>query len=197
MPAQFKLGQKIEFIGGTSEGDLLIYNDSVGSSVDQAFVDVVKVVDTDGVAKTATFNLLGGLTGADIADSAGIYDFDYDPVSNTLAMIDFVNRNVFIFAVGPLDAALAGDYNEDGTVNLADYTVWRDNLNGSIVLPGEDPNASTPGLVDQEDYDFWKTNFGNPGAAASLASAAVPEPSSFLLMSLPAILALVARRRVA
>lgn len=176
----FKLGQKIEFIGGTEEGDLLIYNDSVVSSTEQAFVDVVKVVDTDGVAKTATFNLLGGLTGADIGDGAGIYDFDYDAGSNTLAVVDFVNRNVFIFEVGAGVDVLVGDYNDDGAVDAADYTIWRDNEGASVSLPGESPDAATPGLVDAEDYAFWRGNYG-AAAGGSLQSGAAPEPASAVL----------------
>ena len=44
-----------------------------------------------------------------------------------------------------LAASLAGDFNDDGTVDATDYTVWRDGL-GS--------------LYDQDDYLDWKNNFG-------------------------------------
>jgi hypothetical protein len=43
---------------------------------------------------------------------------------------------------------LPGDYNADGAVNAADFTVWRDALGGSEVLP----NEVTPGTVTQADY---------------------------------------------
>ncbi|TWT92134.1 hypothetical protein Pla108_41440 [Botrimarina colliarenosi] len=78
-----------------------------------------------------------------------------------------------------------GDYNNDGAVDVADYTVWRDNLGGSITLNGEDADATTPGVVDQEDYDFWAANFGLTAADVSplppLAGTAVPEPGAVLL----------------
>ncbi len=78
-----------------------------------------------------------------------------------------------------------GDYNEDGTVNLADYTVWRDNDGASLALPNENPDSTTPGVVDEEDYLFWKANFGQPlppEAGIGLSStASVPEPGSCLL----------------
>ena len=51
---------------------------------------------------------------------------------------------------------VAGDYNNDGTVNAADYTRWRDNLGASVTLP----NDSTPGMVTAADYDVWKAAFG-------------------------------------
>ena len=50
------------------------------------------------------------------------------------------------------------------------------------------------GIVDQTDYDLWKSNYGNVGVGSGAPSGAVPEPSSFLL-ALLAFSALAARRR--
>ncbi|MEX2169272.1 MAG: hypothetical protein WD851_08175 [Pirellulales bacterium] len=74
---------------------------------------------------------------------------------------------------------LVGDYNNDGSVNAADYAVWRDNNGGTAVLP----NDATPGTVDLSDYNTWRANFGN---TAGSGSAAVPEPSTFGLALLVA-----------
>jgi hypothetical protein len=86
---------------------------------------------------------------------------------------------------------LPGDYNGNGIVDAADYTVWRDRLGQSVTLANENPAAATPGLVDAEDYAFWKANFGQTlgaGAAAHLApgdspgaNSAVPEPAALAL----------------
>lgn len=77
-----------------------------------------------------------------------------------------------------------GDYNEDGVVDAADYTVWRDHLNQSVTLP----NDETPGLVTESDYAVWRAHFGETSAAGSGAAAgatipAVPEPACWLLLS--------------
>jgi hypothetical protein len=79
---------------------------------------------------------------------------------------------------------LAGDYNNNGIVDAADYTVWRDHLGAAITLP----NDSTPGLVTNDDYVVWKSNFGstNPGSG-SIAGAAIPEPGSLVLCLLAAV----------
>jgi hypothetical protein len=53
---------------------------------------------------------------------------------------------------------LYGDYNDNGTVDAADYTVWRDHLGSSYSLPNRDPSAS--GNVGTNDYSIWKSNFG-------------------------------------
>jgi hypothetical protein len=81
---------------------------------------------------------------------------------------------------------LSGDYNGDGLVDAADYIVWRKHSDQSFTLDNESPNAATPGIVDQEDYDFWKLNFGASfgGSPGSSASASVPEPGSLILMIL-------------
>lgn len=78
----------------------------------------------------------------------------------------------------------AGDYNGNGTVDAADYTLWRDNLgDDSSVLGGTGSGAAT---VVQADYDLWNLNFGSPTAGRS---AAVPEPSSlrFAVMGLASL----------
>ena len=77
---------------------------------------------------------------------------------------------------------LAGDYNDDGLVNAADYTVWRDSygLTGSVLAA--DGNGDE--VVDAVDYAVWRNNYG---AAASpdlkSPSITVPEPSSALVLA--------------
>ncbi|QDU53972.1 dockerin type I domain-containing protein [Aeoliella mucimassa] len=79
-----------------------------------------------------------------------------------------------------------GDYNQDGVVDLADYTVWRDNL-GSTTNLAADGNGDN--VVDAADYMYWKERFGTgfttPAGLSSMTSAVgasqVPEPSSLLL----------------
>ncbi|WP_279676095.1 hypothetical protein [Aeoliella straminimaris] len=58
---------------------------------------------------------------------------------------------------------LAGDYNNSGAVDLADYTVWRNRLGSTENLAADGDHNGT---VDQGDYLVWKTNFGATSAAA-------------------------------
>lgn len=92
---------------------------------------------------------------------------------------------------------IAGDYNGDGFVNAADYSVWR-NTNGAM---GSNLAADGNGdeKVDADDYAIWKSNFGqgtNAGGGAS--SFGVPEPSALILslFTTAAIAALGRSRRV-
>ena len=81
-----------------------------------------------------------------------------------------------------------GDYNENGTVDAADFVVWRNSIGPNTI-----PNDPTSGTVDSTDYDFWKSRFGattGAGSGSALA-AAVPEPTTLfagiivLLAALP------------
>lgn len=91
-----------------------------------------------------------------------------------------------------------GDYNGDGTVNAADYTVWRNTVGQTVANFGDGADGHADGLIDQADYEFWKTRFGEvvAGGAAALT---VPEPAT-LAMAVPVIFAVIfaasrARRR--
>jgi hypothetical protein len=85
-----------------------------------------------------------------------------------------------------LIAVLAGDYNQNGTVDAADYTVWRNHQGQNFTLTNENPAAATPGVVDAEDYAFWKSRFGATAGSGSGATATstVPEPTSLVLLML-------------
>jgi hypothetical protein len=87
---------------------------------------------------------------------------------------------------------LAGDYNGDGHVNLADYTVWRDHLGapeGTLV------NDHNGGVIGVAQYNAWKTNFGASLGPVSASVSTVPEPSTPVLFSLAGALAFLSRYR--
>lgn len=75
-------------------------------------------------------------------------------------------------------AALPGDFNFDGSVDAADYTVWRDGL-GTVYT--------------SEDYSVWAASYGSTSTTTS--SASVPEPSGWLLALMAGAVRSLPRRR--
>ncbi len=69
-------------------------------------------------------------------------------------------------------AGVPGDYNNNGTVDAADYVLWRK----GAPLANE---VVTPGIVDATDYTAWRQRFGSTAAGAG--GGAVPEPATWFM----------------
>jgi hypothetical protein len=83
---------------------------------------------------------------------------------------------------------LFGDYNDDGIVDAADYTVWRNHLGANVALPNEDPDQ-TQGSVTIEDFAVWKSHYGEttPSGGSILQQVfdvdrSIPEPTTTVLL---------------
>lgn len=80
---------------------------------------------------------------------------------------------------------LYGDYNDDGVVDVADYTTWRDNVGNPDynVLNGNGTGFRAPDsgvlTIGDADYDLWVDRFGDETGVA--VGTAVPEPTGALL----------------
>ncbi len=85
-----------------------------------------------------------------------------------------------------------GDYNEDGVVDAADYTVWSDNVGGTT-LANRDPGNT--GVIGEDDFVSWKTHYGETAGSGSLAAGAVPEPSTVLLVGIALLSWMLTLRR--
>lgn len=93
------------------------------------------------------------------------------------------------------DPSLLGDFNGDLVVNIADYTLWRNNLGSTFDLAGNgDELGASRGVVDEGDYLLWKESFGQNLLEPQLHAARVPEPAAVWLCGLGAML-LVRRPR--
>jgi hypothetical protein len=93
-----------------------------------------------------------------------------------------LNDNMSIDVSLPFSIGLAGDYNDDGLVDAADYVVWRTFVGTVTALPNDN---GIVGPVGTDHFNLWRSNFGNsaPGSGAALNTkgSPVPEPPSGLL----------------
>jgi hypothetical protein len=79
------------------------------------------------------------------------------------------STNQFVLQVG-----LAGDFNNNGTVDAADYTVWRKGLGTTYT---------------QNDFNVWRANFGQTAGIGAIggANATVPEPTTLAMLVVSAV----------
>jgi hypothetical protein len=78
--------------------------------------------------------------------------------------------------VGRFPQGVPGDYNGNGTVDAADYALWR--KGGPL-----QNEVDTPGTVNAADYTEWRARFGNiSGSGSGFGVGSVPEPSSMMLL---------------
>ena len=189
-------------IGGTTSGTQydkvnVTGNVFLGGSLQLAMLNgfVPNAVDTFTILDAAgslSGSFANAASGQRLATSNGLGSFivNYGPGSA------FNQKQIVLSSF--LATSLAGDYNHNGVVDAADYTVWRDTLGSTTDLRanGDNTGAST-GKIDQADYTFWRTHFGNhtgSGAAEFDMQSAVPEPCSFALLFVALVLGVAVSR---
>lgn len=151
---------KIDIVGTTpvTEYDKLV----VSGAASLAGTLEVSLVDFNPALGQA-FDILDWGSASGTFDTLTLPELDAGLAWNTLQL-----PTSGVLSVGP-----AGDYNANGVVDAADYTLYRDNLGTTTLLP----NDTTPGSVTNDDYAVWQTNFG---AGAPSVAAAVPEPAGLM-----------------
>ena len=77
--------------------------------------------------------------------------------------------------------SIPGDYNQDGTVDAADFAAWRANEGTANALP----NDPIGGTIGQAHYDQWRERYGQ--SAGSGAGGAVPEPVTLWMLAVGAL----------
>jgi hypothetical protein len=97
----------------------------------------------------------------DLGFGAHDVDYNYDLRGENVLerMRDFLVK-IFV-------PELQGDYNQNGVVDAADYSVWRKGLGTTYTY---------------DDYNIWRAHFGETVGSGSLSSVTVPEPATALLL---------------
>jgi hypothetical protein len=170
-------------VGGTPMGSSVSWAlpNLEGFDVDIAFVRIIEAVSGNPVYNspplpfhTTSFEPPAGELqyGVDYAYRIMLNDYEGDFPEN--------RSNTFS---EPFRYSVPGDFNTDGTVDAADYAIWRNGLGT---------------MYTQNDYEVWRAHFGISftagsgsagyplGASAEPLSAAVPEVASFAMMLLAA-----------
>lgn len=178
---------------GTLNGSPLLWN-SISDKYDvsgNGFIDPVsnwtKLSSSATELAEGVFSGPGGSLAAERAISLGkIWTPSLTPgLSASVQNSSGVSANV------TFEFALDGDYFRDGVVDQLDLDRWLQTFGSTT----PDADGSLNGVVDAADYAIWRNNLGKSiptlivasgsglvQGAGLLASAAVPEPASALLL---------------
>jgi len=143
--------------------------DSAGSII--VWQDGVEVLHQDGTRTQYPYNY-GTLPRQ---WSVNAYGDKLDPNPHSMFLDDAaISRS----RLGPTpdNSAIPGDFNHDGIVDAADYSVWRNGLGSTYTAT---------------DYKIWKANFGR----SSLNAAPLPEPPASALVAILFAAACIANGR--
>jgi len=141
-----------------------------GADCGAPLVFVDNVSDVAQLTSTSNFSPRAGLAVVANVFMTGLTS------SDSINLTSFTQR---FSQNGPI--AMAGDFNESGTVDAADYVVWRRFSGTTFSLP----NDPLGGTIGPAQYNLWRANFGNSTLAFGLgAFAQVPEPSGAVLLIL-------------
>jgi hypothetical protein len=122
--------------------------------------------------------LIADTYGSSATETSGVLDISalvgYKPGSILFTSNQGTSVGSLTVLINP-NAALAGDFNDNGTVDAADYVIWRKTDSGN-----------------SQGYTDWQANYGEGmdagggSAGASRSPSAVPEPATLVLLMLTA-----------
>jgi fibronectin-binding autotransporter adhesin len=182
--AAAKLGTGDVTVEGTTASTFLVISSSVTNAIDDSATLYLMGGGSPDEADQGYVSLslgvnerVGALFLGGVLQASGL---TYGSTSSSA----LIQSDEYFTSGGLVSVGLLGDFNNDHSVDAADYVVWQK----SPITYGGSPG-----------YDLWRANFGNTspaaGSGSSLDGAMIPEPSSLALLML-GVVALVGRHRV-
>lgn len=168
-----------DFSGGLSGGSE--FSLGVVSNAMPTATSTAQLVVGQSYSLTAALQIRSSVSSA-FGTQIGSFSASLDPLQSFVVPEGYVVNapdgmvidNVYLGTPASITAGIEGDYNFDGLVDAADYTVWRDTFSTG----GDLPNDTTPDAVTTDDYDLWSTNYNVPLACSSH----IPEPGAACLI---------------
>ncbi|MEX0611624.1 MAG: hypothetical protein WD229_05860, partial [Pirellulales bacterium] len=123
----------------------------------------------------------------------GTYSNTFSGNPNPTPLYDYnqIMYRLDLATIPDLFARLAGDYNRDGSVDAADYILWRSTLGSQEILAAD---GLRDGVINTADYAVWASTFGGRALAPELHF--IPEPRTALLFAMQCIACATCVRRL-
>lgn len=152
---------------GTNSGNgNIVGNNGVGT-IDIDTVLVPSLAFNGG--STRTHALVPGSPALDAGDPHAVVGVDgvpfHDQRGEPYVRISGNRIDIGAFELQVSSPLLPGDYNRNGIVDAADYTIWKDQFGSTTNLAADGNNN---GIVDAADYSVWKENFSRTAAVANV-----------------------------
>jgi hypothetical protein len=137
----------------------------------QAFFDDTPLITTPFAGLARGVN---DFTDADISAVAAGGDVVSQAATGTAYFDNFLVRD-----------GLVGDYDQNGVVEPADYSVWTLLFGSGVNVAGNGADGNANGNIDAADYTVWRDHLGaslfSGTGSSSFSSTAVPEPSALVM----------------
>ncbi|MEM9185130.1 MAG: hypothetical protein AAGB00_01385 [Planctomycetota bacterium] len=172
----------LEFNVSGADQDLITVDGALDITNLTLDLDLINPSETSYVIADFTNGSLVGTEFADVINLPGG------------ASVGIVGTQIVLDGVTPGD--LVGDYNSDGIVNAADYTIWRDTLGSDTDLRANgDDTGDSMGVIDAADYIAWRNNFGEMSGQGVGQVVLAPEPASATALVCLIVTVIPPRRR--
>ncbi len=173
-----------DVVGDPDVFDQEIFGEGEADSIIFSIRQIINPMDPDGYYATGSeLFVLDAAAGVSfLAHGGHLWDHGY---SLTDLRIFYQDQEQFgaVIDINAIEAIaqlpIPGDYNFDGNVDAADYTVWRD-TEGSFG-PGLAADGNNDLVINGLDYDIWVANYGYTSSPSFATASSVPEPTTIML----------------